>query len=492
MHRLTSLILLFALAAGISATHADQIFYVDFDTIKDAVDADPSKIGDPGFPGAADEVFDYDTVVDFGGGPTPARDFILEYLNSNYGGYGMTFEEGPKPAPGFGSNITLNKTFGAGAEQVDFRNLDDDDDADVNTISIFKFLGETSWTDAEVAVATAKIAAHEAEHLMGARHHDQLSPLNGGLLPPPGGVEAADFLPTYPVGMPTDAIESSKTFTSLHVGGSLSFENLTSAPDTTFVSERIIPRLAVADDFAAPLGETFVTVDDGDNNTFPEAQTIETVTPFALPYPLRPTPVPFDLIQGKAAVVTGELEVKDDSVPPDYYEFFGEAGEKWTIEAMSYLLPDPDGDGKRYADNADVAILLLAGLGSPDGFTDGDIIDYYGAPFGAMNDDDDDITDGDGPLLGATLIDIILPYSGSYVIEVVAAEDFLGTGKPDTSIGEDVDSGSYELFLYEARPTVIPEPASLACLALGGLATLRRRCRHRRPTEGPCLRFRSR
>lgn len=447
-----------------------QTFYVDFDSIADAFALDPMMEGLP----PADEIYEYSTTQ---------RTFILEYLNSNYSPYDMIFLEGTKPAPGAGSNITLNGGFGAGAEQVDFRNLDKGDDAKVNIISIFKFLGKDAmtdpWTDDDVMIATAKAAAHEAEHLLGGRHHDKSSPLNMGLAAPGAGLDPGDFSPSYPG--PTDAFESAFTFSSLHAGGSLSFASLTSAPDTTFVSERIIPRLVVAADSPEDPGDPFLTIDEGDNHSLGMAQPITSVTGFARPYPLRPTDTGLTLIEGKAAVVLGELEMIGMGVPGDYYEFFGEAGEKWTIEAMSYLLPDPDGDGKRYADNADVAFIVLAGPGAPLPFATGSVIPYYGDPFGAMNDDDDDKTDGDVDLRGATVLDLELPYTGSYIIEVIPAASFLGTGKPGPT--EPKDFGSYELFLYSAKAT--PEPTTFMVVGMGMMAGLMQRRRRRGQLAAP-------
>lgn len=438
---------------GVQANASPQTFYVDFDTV---ADADPELEGRP----PEDRIYEY---------ATDQRTMILDYLNMHYNRYGMTFVAGTKPAPGSGSNITLNGGLGAGAEQVDFRNLDDGDDAKANILSVFEdFLGVTDYTDDEVALGTANAIAHEAEHLMGMRHHDKANPVGMGL---GGGLSPSDFSPVYPG--PSAAALSSETFSSLHAGGALSFSNLTTPK---IVSERVTPRLLVAvesDDFT--IAEVPGT---GGNNSVETAMTIDP-KPFAQPYPFLETPIPgLDIIDGRALVVTGDLStpsVGGDGFKSDYYEFTGEAGEVWTIEAMSYILPDPDGDGTRYADNADVALALLAGEDAPAPFGEGSLIPYYSGD--ALTDDDDDADDvpASAPFdsyYGATLFDVILPYSGTYVIEVAAASPFVGAGK------DGGDGGAYELYLYTARP--LPEPGTSAFIGLASIGW----CMRRGPRRG--------
>lgn len=433
---------LFGILLTFAAMHvadAEQKFYLDFDSIKDAYVADPDLLFLP----PADEIVDY---------TSSQRLSILEYLNTHFVRYGMVFLEGPKPVALADASIKLNAAaFGAGAEKVDFRNLDSSDSAEVNVISMFKFLGKAAgdWSDEDVTLATANVVGHEALHLMGMRHQDKASPLNTGL---GGGLLPGDFSPTYPG--PVGATQSVDTFSGLHVGGALSFETMVTPK---FVSERVVPRLMIAGSGSG----FFLTAETaGDNHSVDKAQDIA-LSGLLAPYPFRADPedpMTPPLIDLKMAAVTGALT---DAKPgggfhSDYYIFDGVAGEYWTIEAMSYLL-----DGSlRYADNADVALALLAGPGAPDPFVLGSPIPYY--TLSAVTDDD-----ADAGFYGATLFDIALPYTGTYIIEVSAASPFHG------GVGKDgLDGGSYELFLYRAEP--IPEPtAALAmvnatlCLALG-------------------------
>lgn len=146
---------------------AVQTFYLDFDSVAE------TAVATPGLP-PLDEIYDY---------APEQREMITEYLNSNLELYGLRFESGLPMVPGAGSVRKLNGGFGAGCEGIDFRNLDDDDSASLNTISIFKFLSKSvgEWTDDDVTLATANIAGHEAMHLMGARHHDAYGPVGTGI-----------------------------------------------------------------------------------------------------------------------------------------------------------------------------------------------------------------------------------------------------------------------------------------------------------------------
>lgn len=442
MHCRPLVLCMVVIFTAFSAVSAEQKFYVDFDTAKDAFDSG-TTIGLP----PADEIWDY---------TAGQRTFILDYLNSHYGGYGMTFFEGPKPVAFADSGITLNKGFGAGSEGVDFRNLDGDDDADINAISLMKFDGTLEpvggWDSTDVAMATANAIGHEAEHLMGVRHHDKASPLNTGL---GGGIFPSDFTPTYPG--PAGAVEAGSTFTALHAGGALSFASLTTPK---VISQRVIPRLMVADDE----GSAFLTPKVGGNIAVDLAQPLPTPA-FAAPHPMRDGPTP-PFIAGKAAVVTGALTpaATPDAWESDYYEFFGMAGEVWTIEAMSYILPDPSSDDPRYFDNADVGLALLTGTFAP--FAPGTLIPYTTPATSAMGADALTDDDDDTGFLGATLFDVVLPYTGTYVVEVFAAGPFVNPLKDGT------DGGSYELFLYSAIPA--PEPTTVALMGLGGFVLLRR------------------
>lgn len=423
-----------------SPAQAQQKFYLDFDSTL----ALPE--GSPGKP-IPKWRYEYSMLQ---------TDAITGYLDTHFGMYGMEFIAGLPDIPGAGSVIKLNDaTFGGGSEGIDFRNLDDDDGAKINVLSILEFLGEDlaapSYTEEDIAFATANIVGHEAIHLMGVRHHDAHGPIGTGIGP---GTVPEDFLPTYmgPIGGP----DTGFSFAAAHAGGA-NF-SLAGLYSENFVSERTAVKLLAASEGA----EGLVLEDDGMNNSPLDAQPFEP-DGFIIPYPLRPEIDPDDLppgeplprkpvaIAGVAQVITGTLDtpspIDPDKFIADYYSFAGAAGETWTFEVMSYILPGDGAAEFRYGDNADVAIALLDSSGS----------------LVAINDDDDDTPafPSAGFLGSATIFDVTLTESDIHTLEIfVPGPGFPVPGSDKTG----TDGGSYEIFAYRAFTITVPEPAVLALL----------------------------
>lgn len=84
--------------------------------------------------------------------------------------------------------------------------------------------------------------------------------------------------------------------------------------------------------------------------------------------------------------------------------------------------------GDRYTDTADPAVEVLGPTGYP--------VPYYADAFGAINDDDG--------ALGATLFDVVLPVSGTYTVEGVAADSWI----PGSDLKTGSDGGAYELYMF--------------------------------------------
>ncbi len=447
-HALAALALAFSVAVlTCTPANAFQEIYVDFDSILMAVDAgaEPGTLGIP----PADELYDY--------GPFQ-REEILFYLNDLYGIHEVVFMEGLPPVAGTASVITLNKGSGGAAEGIDFRNLDDDDGADVNTIAAFKFLGKDPitdpWTDDDVTIATANIVGHEVGHLMGMRHHDAFGPIGTGI-----GTFPSDYAPPYP--FPAGAPETPEALQFLTTGFGLSFSRLTSP---SFVSERSAIKL----ELAKPSFSDLVVDEIAGNQVLGAAQFVP-LADFVMPYPVRPLPpltevpvedLPLMLragIEGRARVVTGALDSTDEmgKVLPDYFTFEAEAGSFVTIEIMSSILEG----GDRYPDHVDMGVILLDG-------TTGGPLDYGPTTMvDAANDDDFDTAER-----GASLIDVELPEVintspltglGTYAIEILSAETgvlFFGPGP-----GKDgFDTGDYELLIYQAKVIEEPYPPGFA------------------------------
>ncbi len=464
-------ILLFSmlsLLCAASPTKAFQMFYVDFDSIGDAVDAGIVTPGvTPGVP-PTDEIYDYSVAQ---------RAMIIDYLNLHYGRYEMLFVDGLPAILGGGSVVQINSGPAGYSDGVDFRNVTHDDEAKINTIGEFKAIGKMAgdWTDDNVALATANLIAHESGHLMGVRHQDAFGPIGTGI-----GTFASDFFPSYPG--PVGAPETPAAFSSLHTGGHpvghLSFDTVTTPK---FVSERAAVKLELTTSRVHGFG---MTEGSTMNHSVGTAEPLPPAA-FSAPYPFRdlpdisslppedlPVPVPVS-IDGFAQAVKGTLTVASGGmgVPPDYYSFHAKAGQFLTIELMSSILEE----GSRYADPVDAAVILLDG-------TTGVPVPYYSQPFGAFSDDDSEAS-----YLGPALIDVILPPVadtdgagvGTYVVEVLPSGPFppaFSKGKPGT------DVGSYELFFYSARPTVIfvPEPRTPLLLVMGAALISLVRWRYRR------------
>ncbi|MEM9352597.1 MAG: PEP-CTERM sorting domain-containing protein [Planctomycetota bacterium] len=436
MHRIRLAVAVFSLCLFCSSPAiAIQEVYVDFDSILLAVDAGATP-GMGGIP-PADELYEYSP---------EQRGDILFYLNDLYAPHDVVFFDGLPAVPGSKSTVTLNKGTGGGADGIDFRNLSDDDGADVNTIALFKFLGKDAvtdpWTDDDVLIATANAVGHEAGHLMGLRHSDSFGPISTGI-----GSFPTDFSPTYP--FPPGAPDTAESIMSLTTGFLLSFSAVTTPK---FLSERSAIKLEIA----KPGFTDIVLAETTGNQTLGMAQDVP-LADFMLPYPQRPLPPlkdvpPGDLplevrtgISARGRVVTGALDLTDEEggVLGDYFKFEAEAGTFVTIEVMSAILED----GSRYGDTADVVVVLI------DGLTGAPIAYGPGTTDPAANDDDFDTSER-----GASLFDVELPVVadtdfgtgiGTYAVEVLSANDDLPFVDPGP--GKDgMDTGSYELFIYQA------------------------------------------
>lgn len=268
-HALLSLTSVLLIASGLAfksrSAQAQQKFFVDFDSTLMLPDDSPGK---------PIPKWRYEYSM-------PQTDAIIDYLNFHFSMYGTEFLPGLPDIPGEGSVIKLNAAgFGGGSEGVDFRNLDDDDGASINVLSILEFLGEDITTPAfseeDIAFATANIVGHEAMHLMGVRHHDAHGPIGTGIGP---GTVPGDFVPTYmgPIGAP----DTGFSFAAAHFGGA-NF-SLPGLYTENFVAERTAVKLLMAGEDA----DVYVIEDDGMNNSPPEAQPFDPARRFhhSLPNP---------------------------------------------------------------------------------------------------------------------------------------------------------------------------------------------------------------
>jgi hypothetical protein len=118
----------------------------------------------------------------------------------------------------------------------------------------------------------------------------------------------------------------------------------------------------------------------------------------------------------------------------DYYSFVGSKGEIATIEVFSESI------AHRLADTTNPVVLLLDAGGVP--------IDYYSGT--AANNDEFASSD-------SVLLDVRLPYSGTYYIEVGPVS---GT--------ELMLAGGYQLYVTRFEP--VPEPSTWVLGSVAGVA----------------------
>jgi hypothetical protein len=327
---------------------------------------------------------------------TSERNSILQRVEQDYRQWDFDFTLTP-PSSGDFSTVFVNSGSPLGlAQQIDFRNLDRNDTAEVN-------VNGSASTSAQFVTLTANVISHELGHLQGLRHGDSFGPIGSGI--EVSTATPSDFLPTYPG--PTAANN-----TRFHIMES----------DGLFIEDSTDqffgPRSAVKLTFNE-IG-TVVAETTGNNNSIARAQFVEL---YNMPIPdtnFRAAVGDIDFYVD-AVVVTGSRSTSTDD---DYYRFVGFEGDIFNFEVISTTIDH------RIADPIDSFLTLFDSSGST--------VDYYGVP--AENDDE-----WEG--LDSILIDVILPADGDYFVRV---GHFSGNGPGGNRIGD------YELFMYRLADAPLP------------------------------------
>ena len=365
-----------------------------------------------GSPTAATTIASLDQVVflDFDSGTNGSidytqdiRDQVQAQMALIYENFGVTFVQ-EIPTEGDFSTLVFNAgTPGGLAEDIDFRNLNKNDNAVIN----IEGFGLTNTTD-QIINASANIGAHELGHLLGLRHHDAFGPIGSGV-PSTLGFFSDNFLPAFPGLREADETRRHIINTPALAG------DVTDVLQRNWLGEREAIKLA----FAASGNVTVESL--ANNDTIEQAQALE----------LGEIVVPNTIIVGENADA-GDFLVDAISVvgsftfvdPVDYYSFEGRTGLAYSFEAISNAT-------NRYADfdPVDPIITIFD--------SDFNIVNYFGTD--ARNDDDIE-----GGLFDSHLFDLFLPEDGTYFVEV----DTFSSG----------ETGNYELFIqgFIASPFDLP------------------------------------
>ena len=250
------------------------------------------------------------------------------------------------------------------------------DSAGVNVNNFLGGPGDPAATSADFIGLSATIAAHELGHLSGLQHADSYGPIGSGIY---AGVNPDLYNPPYPG--PTDADE---TIDHIMASGASVNATLEDAINDPFFGER-----------------EAIALSYGENGS----PTNEETTPHyamsdAQPITLEPLVVPDTDLEGvnadmvfdvTAADVVGYLGETNGASNTDYYSFTAQAGTLINFQLMSDLLTRPGGA-------FDTTLTVYN--------SNGNVIAY--------NDDSFQDTD-------STIIDLTLPTTGTYYIEVTAS-----------------------------------------------------------------------
>ena len=319
---------------------------------------------------------------------TPSmRADIVGGMQSIYDDFDIVIQD-TQPAAPF-STINFNTGSPGGiAEQIDFRNLDNGDSANVNVNGLG--LLTTQYVGASIT-----IGAHELGHLLGLRHGDSFGPIGTGLGSP--GPSPDDYLPAFP------GPRGGNEVVNFVMGTPAYGVPIQTVSNPHWLSERSATKVAFAEQ-GTVLNET-----PGSKSTLASAQAIT----------LPNISVPNTIVSGANAGLGDQFSVDavsllgslSSSGEMDLYSFEAYQGDLLNIEVMSRVID------QRIGNVIDSQISILDDQGS--------LINYWGSD--AFNDDELESLD-------SILLDLTIPADGKYYMQVNAYSAS--------------DTGDYELFAY--------------------------------------------
>lgn len=362
----------------------DRYFH---DLRKIARDRNPNP-DPPNLLGSSQVVFlDFDTGKDSSFVYTQKqRDEIQANMEDIFAGFDVGFTQ-TLPNGDFSTIFFNTGATGGLAEDIDFRNLNKNDNAIVNADGI-------GLTPQQIVMFSSNIGSHELGHLLGLRHGDSFGPIGEGVLPPFGSFFDPDYLG------PQIASES---FDHIMATPGLGVPLSVFTNSLNWFSERSSSKIGFSENGLA-------TLDVESNNTIETAQPIDLQT-LALPNKIQSgLNAGLGDLSFSAMAVVGNLGVSVD--PVDIFRVDARAGDAFTIEVISNTVD------RLALDPIDPNVSALD--------TDNQFIDYYGTI--AFNEHEFESTQD------CNLIDFIIPDDGPIFIQV------------DNTFA--TDSGLYELWIY--------------------------------------------
>ena len=246
-------------------------------------------------------------------------------------------------------------------------------------------------TSENFILLSAKIGAHELGHLIGLRHQDSFGPIGFGLHDPPG---SAAYKPVY-----AGPVAGVETFDHLMgSGASVGSDRFNDLKDL-FFGERELIKLGYA------FSDVTATITDEATSPHSTAATSQPLTLITVDVPntltrglnaSRALYVQMQSVEGTIAVDshTGKSE-------NDWYSFTGTAGTILNVEVYSNSLVRYGTGVDDYVDSITRVWYEEAGILT--------LVPFYGSE--AINDDIFEPTD-------SSIVDLVLPRTGTYYIEV--------------------------------------------------------------------------
>ena len=354
------------------------------------------------------------------------RDAIQAQITADYSAFSYDFTQ-TQPQSGPYTTIVFNDPTLVGLEggvatEIDWRDLDisgtttltayglevvPPDSGGVNVNNFLGGPGEPAATSADFIGLSATIAAHELGHLSGLEHADSFGPIGSGIY---SGVNPNLYNPAYPG--PTDANE---TIDHIMASGASVNSTLEDALNDPFFGEREAIALSYGED-GSPTNEQIAP-----HYSMADAQ----------PIALEPLTVPDTDLEGvnadqvfnvTAADVVGYLGETGGASNTDYYSFTAQAGTLISFQVMSVALTrnvaPPGTPATDYNQGPFDTYLVIFN-------SSGQVIEY----------NDNSFQDAD-----SSIIDLTLPYTGTYYAMVTSSPNSVSLKEPLT--------GDYELFMY--------------------------------------------